>query len=205
MKKVLCYGDSNTFGFNPANGSRFDENTRWTALLQKNLGENYKVIDEGANNRMGFLNNPSGFLYSSQKHFPSIISKNKDIDFLVLAIGTNDLQFRYDIDFKEIEAGLRNLLFIAKENVKTTILIPPIILNENIFNGYFKTMFNETSIAKSKLVGGIYRQIANEFDSKLFDLNEFVKPSSVDGLHYDESSHKLIAENLADIIKIYNQ
>lgn len=204
MKKVLCYGDSNTFGFNPADGSRFDENTRWTALLQKNLGENYKVIEEGANNRMGFLNNPSGFLYSSQKHFPSIISKNNDTDFLILAIGTNDLQFRYDIDFKEIEIGLKNLLSVAKKNTKTIILIPPVILSENILDGYFRVQFDETSIAKSKQVGGIYRQIADEFECRLFDLNEFVKPSSLDGLHYDELSHKLIAKNLANIIKIYN-
>ena len=37
MKKILCYGDSNTYGFNPKNGLRFDDNTRWSALLGAKL------------------------------------------------------------------------------------------------------------------------------------------------------------------------
>ena len=54
MKNILCYGDSNTFGFNTKDGSRYDENTRWTAVLQKNLGAEYNVINEGMPNRTGF-------------------------------------------------------------------------------------------------------------------------------------------------------
>ena len=30
MKRILCFGDSNTWGFAPKDGYRFDENTRWT-------------------------------------------------------------------------------------------------------------------------------------------------------------------------------
>ena len=44
MKKILCYGDSNTFGYNPVDGSRFDDKTRWTALLQENLGSDFEII-----------------------------------------------------------------------------------------------------------------------------------------------------------------
>ena len=35
MKNILCFGDSNTYGYNPADGSRFPENVRWTGLLQE--------------------------------------------------------------------------------------------------------------------------------------------------------------------------
>ena len=44
MKKILCYGDSNTFGYNPFDASRLDEKTRWTALLQENLGSDFEII-----------------------------------------------------------------------------------------------------------------------------------------------------------------
>ena len=74
MNNILCYGDSNTFGFNTKDNSRYDENTRWTAILQKNLGEGYKVINEGMPNRTGFVDNPDGSLFSSQKHFHSLSS-----------------------------------------------------------------------------------------------------------------------------------
>ena len=44
MKNIICYGDSNTFGYNPKNGSRYDENTRWTAILQKNLKSDANLV-----------------------------------------------------------------------------------------------------------------------------------------------------------------
>ena len=200
MKNILCYGDSNTFGFNPVDGSRFDEKTRWTKVLQTNLKEHYKVIEEGANNRTGFVNNHAGFLYSAHRHFPKTITTLKDIDILILSIGTNDLQFQYDIGFNAIEKGLEELILIARDNANRVILIPPVILNEDIFNGFFKTMFDETSIGKSKKVGRIYTKLANIYNCDVFDINKFATPSSVDGLHYDENSHKLIADKLTDFI-----
>ena len=44
---ILCFGDSNTWGYKPDKTGRFDENTRWTALLQKKLGPAYHIIEEG--------------------------------------------------------------------------------------------------------------------------------------------------------------
>ena len=47
MKAVLCYGDSNTYGFDPRNGLRYPSDIRWTGRLQQLLGQNYKVIEGG--------------------------------------------------------------------------------------------------------------------------------------------------------------
>ena len=105
MKKILCYGDSNTYGFNPADGSRYDENTRWTGVLQLDLGEEYEVINEGANNRTGFVYNPQGDFYSAQNHYPELITKSQNIDIIILAIGTNDLQFLYNTNSDIFEKG----------------------------------------------------------------------------------------------------
>ena len=43
MKYILCYGDSNTFGYNPKNGLRYPEEIRWTGRLGIMLGEEYKI------------------------------------------------------------------------------------------------------------------------------------------------------------------
>ena len=118
MKKIICYGDSNTFGYNPKDGSRFDENIRWTSLLQKNLGAEYVVINEGMCDRTGFVNNPKGELFSAPKHFPEFITKSGNIDLLILWIGTNDLQFLYNISLSTIERGLENLIKLAKTKAK---------------------------------------------------------------------------------------
>ncbi len=201
MKKIICYGDSNTFGFNAKDGSIFDENTRWTSLLQNNLGAEYEVVNEGMYDRTGFVDNPRGDLFSGPKHFPEMLSKTDNIDLLILAIGTNDLQSQYNISFDTIENGLKNLIALAKAKTKNIIIIPPVILDERILKGSFSYQFDETGIEKSKIVGQIYRQIAVENDCEIFDINEFTTPSDFDGLHYDEESHKLIAEKLAEFIK----
>lgn len=201
MKKIICYGDSNTFGYNTSDGSRFDENTRWTSILQKILEDGYKIINEGVCDRTGFVDNPKGFLFSAQRHFPKMLSKINNIDLLILWIGSNDLQFQYNIGFNAVEKGLEKLIRIAKEKSKHIIIIPPVILDERVLKGTFNFQFDETSIGKSKKVGRIYKNLSNINYCYYFDINKFVTPSALDGLHYDENSHKLIANKLADFIK----
>lgn len=201
MKKILCYCDSNTFGFNPEDGSRFDENTRWTAILQKNLINDYEIIEEGMCDRTGFVNNSKGFLYSSQRHFPKYLSKSDNIDILILAIGTNDFQFQYDVSFKAVERGLNNLILTAKKKAKNIIIIPPVSLKESVLNGYFKIQFNEKSIIKSRKSATGYRKTSNIFNCHFFDVNKFASPSDKDGLHYDKEAHKLIADKLSEYIR----
>ena len=202
MKKIICYGDSNTFGFNPKDSSRFDENTRWTAILQKNTETEYEVINEGMCDRTGFVNNPKGFEFSSQRHFPKMLSKINSIDILILAIGTNDLQFQYDISVGAIEKGLENLIKLAQPKAKYIIIIPPVVLSEKVLEGSFNFQFDKTSIVKSRKIGRIYRQITNAYHCNYFDINKFTKPSDLDGLHYDKKSHKIIADKLAEYCKM---
>ena len=47
MKRILCFGDSLTWGFDPATRTRFDEDSRWPCVMQQALGGDYKVIEEG--------------------------------------------------------------------------------------------------------------------------------------------------------------
>ena len=201
MKKIICYGDSNTFGFNPKDGSRFDENTRWTSKLQNILGNDYNVVNEGLCDRTGFVNNPKGFLFSAQKHFPKMITKTDNIDLIILAVGSNDLQFQYDVSFGAIEKGLEKLINIAQEKTENIIIVPPVMLSEKVLEGFFSYQFDKTSIIKSKKVGRIFRQIANVYHCGYFDINKITSPSDYDGLHYDENSHILIAEKLVNFIK----
>lgn len=201
MKKILCYGDSNTFGYVPISGERYDETERWTGVLQAILGNEFKIIEEGACDRTGFVNNPKGYLFSGPRHFPKLISKASDVDILVLSIGTNDLQFQYDISYGTIERGLEALIVEARKNINNIILIPPVVLEDNILDGFFRIQFDETSVIKSKKAGKIYKKLAGVYGCKLFDINEFAHPSPKDGLHYDKDRHRLIAQKLAEFIR----
>ena len=200
-KRILCYGDSNTYGFNPYDCSRYEENQRWSGILKQSLQDEYEVIEEGKNNRTGFVDNPEGFEYSAQRHFPKFISKIGEVDILILAIGTNDLQFLFDVSFKNMERGLENLITVAKSHkIKNIILVPPVKIKECILSGFFSNQFDETSIKKSKGVDKIYKKLARVLNCNYIDFNDFVKPSDKDGLHYDISSHVRIAEELKKFI-----
>lgn len=199
MKKILCYGDSNTYGFNPEDSSRFNENIRWSGILKNNL-KNFEVIEQGLNNRTAIVKNPNNTEFNSSKHIVNFLETNK-IDLLILAIGANDYQFQYKIDENIFETKYRNLIqYIKSKNIAIIIIPPPIIGNE-ILNSWFSNLFNLESINKSKDYNYIYKKIANEFNCKYFDFNTFVKPSSIDGLHYTKESHKIIAQKLTTFIE----
>ena len=201
MKKIFCYGDSITYGYNPEDGSRFDETTRWTGLLQKNLGVEHVVTNDGVCDRTGFVNNPKGLLYSAQRHLPKMLTEIEEVNIFILAVGTNDLQSEYNINFDVVEKGLVTLINLAKEKAKQIIIIPPVILDEKVLKGAFSYQYNRTSIDKSKKIGKVYNKVAKAQRCAYFDINKFAKPSATDGLHYDANAHKLIAKNLADFIR----
>lgn len=200
MKTIICYGDSNTFGYNPANSKKFDDGIYWTSVLQAKLGNDYKIINEGVCDRMGFVDNPKGFEYSARLHFPKFIEEVSNFDIFILWLGTNDLQFQNNISLEVIENGLRNLINLSKVKAKSIILIPPVLLDERVLTGTFNFQFNKTSIIRSKEAQSIYEQIARDENLIYFDLNKFVKPCDIDGLHYDKNGHKIIGECLADCI-----
>ena len=201
MKKNICYGDSNTFGFNSKNNSRYNENTRWTCLLQKKSGTEYEVINEGVCDRTGFVKNPRGYLFSGPEYFPELIAKTDKTDILILWIGTNDLQSQYDIKISDIEKGLENLIKTAQSKVKNIIVIPPVLFTQKVLEGTFKLMFNQSSVDKSENTVNIFKNISDKYNCLYFDINKFVHPYDIDGIHYDENSHKIIAEKLADFIE----
>ena len=49
MKNILCYGDSNTWGFIPGTGERLEKDRRWTGVVQNRLGSGYRIIEDGIN------------------------------------------------------------------------------------------------------------------------------------------------------------
>ena len=68
MKRILCYGDSNTWGYDPVEtgtegsaAARFPEDVRWTGVLQRQLGPGYRVLEEGLNGRTTAFQDPTAY------------------------------------------------------------------------------------------------------------------------------------------------
>lgn len=67
MKNILCFGDSNVFGYNPSDGLRYSDKIRWSGLLKDYFSNlDVDIKEEGQCNRTTFKNafgtKESGFL-----------------------------------------------------------------------------------------------------------------------------------------------
>lgn len=196
MKKILCFGDSNTYGFIPENWERYDENTRWTGILKNKLSGFCEVIEAGCNNRNGFIDTPEGDEFTGYKILPKYLKENPDI--VIVALGINDLQKFYKTTPEQIEQGLKSMLMSI--DTHKIVLTPP-VLDSDVLNGKFSFQFDEQSVEKSKLLPNIYRKVVRETNSKIIDLNNYVKPSHVDGLHYSAESHNIIGCIIYEFIR----
>lgn len=182
MKKVLCFGDSNTYGYIPSTGGRYNKDTRWTGILSNH----FEVIEAGANNRNAFSDSPK-LLTEYMKMSPDIV---------VLAIGINDTQKFFNTDIKD---AIEKLVDIALPT--PIILAAPSVLGKDVLKSpIFSKMFDQNSIEKSKTLSRIYADIAQAKGCKFLDLNKIVKTSSIDGLHYEPEQHKIIAEKIYELL-----
>lgn len=200
--KILCFGDSNTYGYIPSNGGRYDKNTRWTGILTHLLNNKHSIIEAGCNNRTAFKNNPAGKNYTGHEILPTLLTA--DLDIIILSIGINDLQTQYNTQLNEYHTEINQLIKSIKEkcpNAQIILLAPPRI-NEGILKGFFATMFDKHAIEKSTQLPKIYEQIAKEQQCEFINLDEIINTSKKDGLHLEPAAHKTIAETIYKILNI---
>ena len=117
MKKhIVCFGDSNTHGYcaEPADcadgGDRFNENERWTCLLQKALGEDYLVIEEGLSGRTTVFQDPLHECMSGLDAIYSCLMSHERVDLLIIMLGTNDTKERFGANSACIAIGMERLV-----------------------------------------------------------------------------------------------
>lgn len=194
LKKILCFGDSNIYGYIPNNGARYDKNTRWTGVLSLLSHGKFEIIEDGCNNRTAFAANPAGKIFTGYEILLELLTD--DFDAVVLTIGINDAQFLYNLSSIEIASGVEKLINIVKVKSPQAkiILVAPSILTDDVLNGNFACLFDRTSIEKSQQLPLLYQKIAEKQNIEFLDLNSIAKTSSLDGLHYAPEQHLKIAQ-----------
>lgn len=199
MKRILCFGDSNTWGFNPADGSRHDENTRWTALLAQKLPEDI-IIEEGCNGRTAVWDDVLEGYKNGQDYLIPCLESQRPLDIVVLMLGTNDCKTRFALSSSDIAAGVRVLCRIINSTPTTQdgkapklLLLAPASLNYVRDAGYVSS-FDESGNAASRELPAKLRTVADEVNAAFFDLNDIVTVSNLDGIHMEAAEHAKIAE-----------
>ena len=207
MTTVLCYGDSNTYGYNPVNGLRYPKDVRWPGVLQKLLGEEYEVIEEGCNGRTTVFEDGEEPWKAGLEYLRPCLNTHKPIDFVIMMLGSNDLKRMFHASAQEIADGVEELVRIIKEFTKEkqgyipkVVLVSPPEIGKDIATSEFSRSFDEDAIIRSKKLPILYEKIAKKYECIFFDAAKVVEASEVDSLHLMPEAHKKLAEAFYDRI-----
>lgn len=199
-KTILCYGDSNTWGWNPATEARYARHERWPGVFRQELGEGYLVIEEGLNGRTTAWDDPIEGYKNGKEYLIPCLETHKPIDLVIIMLGTNDLKMRFGVPACDVAAGACVLVdIVAKSETgpgdgapPVLLIAPPPIARLSDFAEEF-----EGGTAKSKALSRHFRLAAEERGCALLDASEVITSSDVDGIHLDLSEHRKLGEAVA--------
>lgn len=220
MKTILCYGDSNTWGF--VAGSidfktfymeRYPRNIRWTGLLQQYLGDEYYVIEEGLNGRTTNVDYKDLPGRNGKTYLLPCLYSHSPVDLVILGLGANDLKTEFNREAKDIAEGLSELIDIIqattfgpnmKSAPKILLVSYAIPVNENYLDTNNEPIF-KGAIEKAKQFSFWVSKLAKDKQCYFLDIAPHIYLSQVDGIHFDETAHKEFSKLITSEIKnIFN-
>ena len=200
-KRIVCFGDSNTWGYNARTLERFPEEIRWPSLLGAMLGDDYQIVEEGLPGRTSVVDDPIVEGMNAYPYIHPCLMSHSPIELVIIMLGTNDTKARFNLTSYNIAQGITRLAHKAKNTPagvkgsypKVLVIAPP-----PIGRGY-----DQTDV--SKTMGLDCDRKSEEFPHYLADLlkiqeidflntKELVQMNEIDYMHLNEEGHKQLAE-----------
>ena len=213
MKKhIVCLGDSNTHGYcaDPADcadgGARFNENERWTCLLQKALGEEYLVLEEGLSGRTTVFSDPLHEAMPALDVAYPILMSHEPVDLLIIMLGTNDTKERFCVNPACIARGLERLVDKCKtipcwgDHKPNILLIAPPHIGDEMEQSDVMPAMGLGCAAKSRELAKYYAPVAANQGCAFLDAQGVAEFNKVDFMHLTKKGHAQLAEKLAKIV-----
>ncbi len=208
MRSVVCYGDSNTWGYAtvPRPDGRYAPDERWPGIVRRELGADWLVIEEGLGGRTTVNDDPvEGIEKNGRTYLLPCLLTHRPIDVFVVMLGTVDLKARFNKTAWEIAAGVGALVGLAKSaavgpsgtSPEIIVVCPPPTLTD--LKG-FSELFTGAH-EKSQLLARHYKAMAAEVGAHFLNAGDIVKSSAVDGFHLDPPDHVALGRRIAAEIK----
>lgn len=205
MKNILFYGDSNTWGFDPATRNRYPYKVRWTSICAGILGADFCCIPSGMNGRTTMFDDPLKGCRNGLEGIDYALQTHKPLDLIVVMLGTNDLKYT---DAAGCAAGMEQLIckiITANERYNLSspvfpdgakvLLISPVLLFENI---------NETGKCdareESRKLADLYIDIEDRYGLEFLNAANIAEPSDTDRVHLGPEGHRKIGQAVAEKI-----
>lgn len=207
-KRILCFGDSNTYGYMPT-GGRYDEHTRWPMRLAELLGDSYTVIEEGFNGRTCVNDDPvEGGFKSGLNYLPPCVMSHSPLDAVIIMLGTNDTKRRFGLTPMTIGESMMQLVKAVKMyavddtgRVPRIIITAPAPIRDNLMETRHAECFGEQAIEVSKGLAKEYLRISKLLRCDFFDAGLYAEVSPLDAVHLTAEGHLRLAEGMAHKIR----
>lgn len=211
-KRILCFGDSLTWGADPSDIARFDEEDRWPMVLQNELGDEYQIIEEGQCGRTIATDDPAEGEKNGIKYILPCMESHDPFDLIIIMLGVNDCKRKFAYSSMDIAGEMQLFLekvqsfnrFRCKDRFKIMLMSPPAV-SEAIRESWLGDSYGyENSIKVSSELPEWYKKLADMYGCSFLDAGEYAKTSDKDGIHLDpEDQHKLgkaVAEHIKNVI-----
>lgn len=223
--RVLCFGDSNTYGWIPVETSipttRYGQDVRWTGVMQNTLGSKYKIIEEGLNGRTAGMNEFANGLdatiakdlnLNGREHLLPILKSQMPIDVVVIMLGTNDTKYYFEQTPEQIAQSVKNLIMLVqKSNINKNeewlsykapkvLVVAPVPVQKGVATGLNELFVGADKV--SKKLAPLYAEVAKETGAEFFDAGSIINVADgIDGIHLTAESHNKLGKALAKKIK----
>lgn len=186
MKRILCIGDSNTFGHDPRSygGNRYPREVRWAGRLEQ---PDREVINAGRNGAC--IPTAAGFADTE-----ALLRRSMPLDAVLVMLGTNDLL--RDASAEETAERMEGLLTFIKprlEGAKLLLICPPPMCR----GSWVPT---DELIERSKKLSGVYRAAAERAGTAFADAGEWGVELIFDGVHFSPEGHAAFAKGLSAVL-----
>lgn len=203
MKDLLCFGDSNTYGYDPENKLRYDLGERWTGILSRELLPfGIRVDEEGLCGRTTDFEDRYRPGRRGSDALPKLLESYSP-EAVIIMLGTNDCKSYYRNTPSTITDGLKKLIGQVREYSSRAkiLLISPIHLASGVGEKGFDEEFDEDSVKLSRELRSAYSELAESTGCEFLAASDYASPSAADREHLDRSGHKALAAAIFNKVK----
>ena len=185
MKRILCLGDSNTFGYDPTSFLGEPYPHPWTELLHSS---GYQVANCGQNGL------DIETCLEALESVESLLTRAKPLDWFLVMLGTNDIL--NGASAEKIAWRMEQLLqHIAPklDGTKLLLIAPPLIQ----LGAWVQ---EERLLTESQKLSECYCSLAEKLGIAFADASAWNIPLAFDGVHFTQEGHAAFAEGLKGLL-----
>lgn len=205
MKKVLFYGDSNTYGYDPAGfmGGRYPREERWTTILQENLSQTWEIRADGMPGR----SLPSvGYEWD---YLRCVLREETPLDLFAVMLGSNDILGTLRPSAEKTAAKMNDFIsFVTDftgEAAQFLLIAPPRIeLREESYSASYvrgDLSYARIYFEEGQKLADCYENLAELRNTLFADASKWELDFAYDGVHLSERGHALFAQRMTEVLR----